>query len=186
MRWGYITQNPAVLTGPNRHAPQRAIRVLTFNELDAIAEELSPIYRSLPQFAAATGLRTHEWIPLERRDIDRSSGYLNIARTLSDGEVVELGKTNNSLRQVPLSPRALEALDNIPAHLGTRLLFPSPPEHSCTSTTSATGNGHRPSKRRAYQGQPASTICARRSPATPWPLASVCSSWRGSWARRSR
>ena len=63
---------------------------------------------------------------LERRDIDRKAGVLSVRRTISAGEVVELGKTHKSRRQVPLSPRALGALDMLPARLDTPLLFPSP------------------------------------------------------------
>ena len=50
---------------------------------------------------------------------------LHVRRT-SSGELVELAKTNASRRQVPLTPRALEALDALPAQLDTRLLFPAP------------------------------------------------------------
>ena len=46
-------------------------------------------------------------------------------RTISDGQVVELGKTGRSLREVPLSRRALEALDAIPPRLDTPLVFPA-------------------------------------------------------------
>jgi integrase len=49
---------------------------------------------------------------------------LNVRRTVSSGKVLELAKTSRSRRQVPLSPRALEALDG-PARLDTRLLFPA-------------------------------------------------------------
>ena len=45
--------------------------------------------------------------------------------TVSYGEVVELGKTTRSRRQVPLSGRALSALDAIPPRLDTPLLFPA-------------------------------------------------------------
>jgi integrase len=50
---------------------------------------------------------------------------LNVRRTVSSGRVVELAKTSRSRRQVPLSPRALEALDELPARLDTQLLFPA-------------------------------------------------------------
>lgn len=59
-------------------------------------------------------------------DIDRRAGVLHVRRTVSLGEVVELGKTSRSRRQVPLSPRALSALDALPPRLDTPLLFPSP------------------------------------------------------------
>jgi len=55
----------------------------------------------LPAFAAATGLRPEEWQALERRDVDRRARVPNVRRTVSSGEVVELGKTQRSRRQVP-------------------------------------------------------------------------------------
>lgn len=126
VRWGYMGKNPAVLAGKNRQPKQRDVRVYSMAELDAIAAELSPQYQPLPMFAAATGLRPEEWRALERRDIDRRDGVLNVRRTVSNGEVVELGKTSRSRRQVPLSPRALAALDALPPRLDTPRLFPSP------------------------------------------------------------
>jgi hypothetical protein len=45
---------------------------------------------------------------------------------VSDGEVVELSKTSVSRRQVPLTRRALAALDALPARLDTPLIFPAP------------------------------------------------------------
>jgi hypothetical protein len=71
-------------------------------------------------------LRPEEWQALERRDVDRRAGVLNVRRTVSSSEVVELGKTNRSRRQVPLSPRALGAMDSLPPRLDTPLLFPAP------------------------------------------------------------
>ena len=58
--------------------------------------------------------------------VDRTAGVLTVARTVSSGEVVPRGKTPNSLRQVPLSARALAALDALPPRLDTPLLFPAP------------------------------------------------------------
>ncbi len=126
-RWGYMDANPARLLGPNRQPPPRPIRVYTLAELDRIsAEFLAPEYRPLPDFAAATGLRPEEWAALERRDVDRRAGIVNVRRSVSDGEVVELGKTSRSRRQVPLSRRGAAALDALPPRLDTPFLFPSP------------------------------------------------------------
>jgi len=107
------------------------VRAFTVAELDAITEELSAIYRPLPAFAAATGLRPEEWAALERRDIDRKAGHVSVARTVSEDErggriLVGLTKTSTSRRQVPLSRRALDALDALPPRLDTPLLFPAP------------------------------------------------------------
>jgi hypothetical protein len=77
-------------------------------------------------FVGATGLRPEEWQVLERRDVDRKARLVNVRRTLSDGEVVELAKTDRSRRQVPLSRRALAAYDATPARLDTRLLYAAP------------------------------------------------------------
>src|SRR5215208_156622 len=101
------------------------VRSYTVDEVDAIAAELVPAYRPLPAFAAATGLRPEEWQVLERRDIDRTGGVLAVRRTISSGEVVELAKTGRSRRQVPLSERALAALDDIPPRLDSPYLFPA-------------------------------------------------------------
>jgi integrase len=87
------------------------------------------MYQPLPAFAAATGLRPEEWQALERRDVDRSGRIVNVQRTVSSGEVVELGKTGRSRRQVPLSRRALDALDALPTRLDTPLL--SRPRAAC-------------------------------------------------------
>lgn len=126
VRWGYMTRNPAVLAGRNRQPSPRPVRAFTRGEIDALAAELSARYRPLPAFAAATGLRPEEWQALERRDIDRGERIVNVLRTVSGGEVVELGKTSGARRQVPLSRRALAALDDLPPRLDTPLLFPAP------------------------------------------------------------
>jgi integrase len=126
VRWGYMGQNPAKLAGRNREPAPREIRVYSGGELDAIGIELPPAYRTLPAFAAATGLRPEEWQAIERRDVDRAAGVLHVRRAVSGGEVVELGKTTASRRQVPLQRRALEALDALPPRLDTPLLFPAP------------------------------------------------------------
>jgi integrase len=126
MRWGYMTANPAKQAGRNPQPAPRPVRAFTVAEVEAITVELSARYRPLPTFAAATGLRPEEWQALERRDVDRTGRLLNVRRTVSSGEIVELGKTAGARRQVPLSRRALAALDALPPRLDTPLLFPAP------------------------------------------------------------
>jgi integrase len=126
VRWGYMSVNSAVLAGSNRQPSPRTVRTYSRAELEAIAAELHPAYAPLPIFAAATGLRPEEWQALERRDVDRRAGMLTVRQTVSDGQLVELGKTSRSRRQVPLSPRAVAALDALPPRLDTPLVFPSP------------------------------------------------------------
>ena len=126
VRWKRMASNPAKLAGRNPKPPVRTVRAYTRAEVDGIADELSAIYRPLPAFAAATGLRPEEWAALQRADVDRRAGVLSVRRTISSGEMVELAKTSASRRQVPLSPRALTALDALPPRLDTPLLFPSP------------------------------------------------------------
>lgn len=126
VRWGYMSRNPATLAGRNRQPTPRMVRTYARAEVDALALELSPIYQPLPAFAAATGLRPEEWQALERRDVDRRARIVNVLRTVSDGEIVELAKTDGGRRQVPLSRRALDALHSLPPRLDTPLLFPAP------------------------------------------------------------
>jgi hypothetical protein len=64
-----------------------------------------------------------EWAVLERCDVDRGRGVLSVRRTVSAGEVSELGKTSRSRREVPLSARALAALDGLPPRLDTPYPF---------------------------------------------------------------
>ena len=101
------------------------MRAFERHEVDAIAAELAPERRAIPLFAAATGLRPEEWQALERRDVDRGGRILHVRRTVSSGEVVDLGKTKRSRRQIPLTGRALDALDLVPPRLDTPLLFPA-------------------------------------------------------------
>ncbi len=107
VRWRYMSANPAKDAGANPQPAPRPVRAFTPAEVEAIAAELSPRYAPLPMFAAATGLRPEEWQAIERRDVDRTAGVLNVVRTVSSGEVVEMGKTARSVRQVPLSRRAV-------------------------------------------------------------------------------
>ncbi len=116
VRWGRLGRNPAVSAGDNPAPPARPVRAFTLNELEALEAELAPAYAPLVPLAAATGLRPAEWAALERADVERARRLLTVRGT----------KTAGSARQVPLSTRALAALDRLPPRLETRLLFPAP------------------------------------------------------------
>ena len=68
-RWRYIARNPAVDVGPNPQPRAEEIRPFTPEEVDRLAEELGPVYGPLVVFVCETGLRTNEWMALERRDV---------------------------------------------------------------------------------------------------------------------
>jgi integrase len=126
VRWGLLARNPAVDAGPNPEADPAPIRVYTLADLAAIADELSKPYQQLPAFGAATGLRPEEWSALERRHIDRGRRVIRIEQKNVDAKIVPGGKTRGSLREVPLSRRALVALDLMPPRIDTTLLWTAP------------------------------------------------------------
>jgi integrase len=78
---------------------------------------------NIPLLGSLTGLRPSELFGLERRDVDRAHGLLNVRRVLVGGTFRSYGKTSRSLRVVPLPQRALEAIEAHPSRLGTPLLF---------------------------------------------------------------
>lgn len=81
--------------------------------------------RPLAIFAAETGLRTNEWVAVERRDLDRDERAVTVQRRYADGLLTPFPKTERSRRRVPLTDRAWEAVESLPPRLSTPLLFPA-------------------------------------------------------------
>lgn len=125
VRWQLIPTNPAKLAGPNPQPRAEEIQPLATEEVDAIAVELGAEWGPLVVFAAETGLRPSEWIALERKDIRKDEGVVLVERSYAYGRLNAYGKTAASRRRVPLSSRALEALEAQPRRLDTRLVFPA-------------------------------------------------------------
>jgi integrase len=115
-------------------AKARKVRPLTAAELDLVIGELGTRDAALVRFAAETGLRPCELIGLERRDVDRVACVVLVEREHVEGETKPYGKTAASRTRVPLTAKALEALDSLPTRLDTRLLsrrprrLPEPPQ----------------------------------------------------------
>jgi integrase len=184
VRWKLIRENPAKLAGPNPQPHRTEIVPFTIDEISRLALKLGPLYGPLVVFAAETGLRPSEWIAIQHADVQREHGVLVIERSVSRGRLKAYGKTARSRRRVPLSRRALEALDSLPRDVSTpassslRLAG-----STSTSRTGAAVTGTRrsrpPASRRA--GSTTSGIPSRR---THSPLVSASSRWRDSWGRR--
>jgi integrase len=124
-RWGYISCNPAVAAGRNPQPRLEELFPFSPAEVDRLAAELGPLSGPLVVFAAETGLRTNEWVALERRDVDRAGRACVVQRRFAAGRLTPFPKTERSRRRVPLSARALAALDALPARLDSPLLFPA-------------------------------------------------------------
>jgi integrase len=122
--WGLIDSNPAKLG--IRNTPRRAREKRPFEswqQLEAVAAKLSPVYGPMVVFAAATGLRPSELFGLDRRDVDREVGVVYVRRAFANGRLKHT-KTRLSNRAVPLQAKALEALDRLPPS-ENQILFPN-------------------------------------------------------------
>ena len=192
VRWGLMARNPAKLAGSNPQPRQPEIEPFTRIEVDRLAIELGP-WGAVALFAGETGLRPSEWIALEWRDVSRADGVTVVQRTFSRGRLKSYGKTERSRRRVPLSTRAVDALDSsrigstpdssslLPA-AGTE--FAPDTAATSTSTTGERANGSPPSTLPACRGD-ASTTSATRSPPGRSPPGCPSSNSRATWGRRS-
>ncbi len=97
----------------------------TWGELDAIAAELSPIYRAIPAVLVGTGMRPEELFGLDRRDVDHENGVLQIERVYSRGRLKPCMKSDRQRRRVPLRAKVLETLDAMTTRIDSPVLFPA-------------------------------------------------------------
>jgi integrase len=137
VRWKLIRENPAHGAGANPAPPREEVAFFaSLADVDRLADELGlnhgdvvhrreVVYGPIVKLGVETGLRPSELFALERRDVDRRARVVKVRRTLVDGEIKEYGKTEGSRRDVPLTARAVAALDELAARIDTPLLFPS-------------------------------------------------------------
>jgi integrase len=123
--WGMIDVNPAKLGVDNPSPRRREQRPFeSWAELDCVAANLSPRYRPMVIFAAATGLRPAEWLALERRDIDLEARVVYVHRSFTKGRL-KCPKTETSRRAVPLQTIAVEAIEQQLSSRHSTLVFPA-------------------------------------------------------------
>jgi integrase len=125
VRWQYLGRNPALDAGRNPEPRSEELLPFTLTEVDQLDAELGLAFGPLVVFAAETGLRTNEWVALERRDVDRAGCAVTVQRRYADGVLTGYPKTERSRRRVPLTQRALAALERIPPRVDTPLQFPA-------------------------------------------------------------
>jgi integrase len=122
--WGLLDYNPAKRGVPNPARRAREKRPFeSWEQVEAVAAQLGPVYGPMVIFAAATGLRPSELFGLDRRDVDRQLGVVYVRRAYANGRLKHT-KTRLSTRAVPLQAKALEALDHLPAS-DNPILFPN-------------------------------------------------------------
>jgi integrase len=95
----------------------------SWQQIEAIAAHLRPVYGAMVVFAAATGLRPSELFGLEWRDLDRDARVVYVRRAFANGRLKQT-KTRLSNRAVPLQAKALAALDQL-LLTETSILFPN-------------------------------------------------------------
>lgn len=122
--WGLIDYNPAKRGVPNPARRAKEKRPFeSWQQIDAVAAQLGPVYGPMVVFAAATGLRPSELFALEHRDVDRVAGVVYVRRAFANGRLKHT-KTRLSTRAVPLQAIALEALDRL-SRSENPILFPN-------------------------------------------------------------
>ena len=120
-------------------------------QLDAVAAHLSPRYRPMVIFAAATGLRPAEWLALDWRDVDLEARVVYVHRSFTKGRL-KCPKTEASRRAVQTI--ALEALERTASSEQGALVFPAERGAISTCTASATASGS------PRNSRPGSSPCA--------------------------
>jgi integrase len=154
----------------------------SWDEREAISDELLPVYRAIPIFLVGTGMRPEEALALEWKDIDKQNAVASVERVHSQGRTKPCKKSDRQRRRVPLRARVLEALDQHPRRLDSRLVFPATDGGYLKQGHGGRGIGIR------LCGPPGSGTAARtrvvtRSRPGRSPQGCSCSISAGSWAR---
>ena len=108
-----------------RHERRDVLPFESWDEVERVAAELPPRFQVIPYLAVGCGLRPEELFGLHRADVDRQNGVLRISRRYTGGLLKEGGKTDGSVRAIPLRGKVLDALDAMPRRIDTQILVPA-------------------------------------------------------------
>jgi integrase len=185
VNWKLIDDNSAkrVPNPARRCREQRPFD--SWQQIRSLAEQLGPTHGPMVLFAAATELRPSELFALERGDLDRAAGVVQIRRAYANGES-STRRRGSSRRAVPVQRIALEALDQLRARENSPVLFPNAHGGHLDFRNFNRRHWKRVQKRPESTRCAISTTCATRTPRSPSAPASRCSPCRDSWARASR
>jgi integrase len=123
---GLLQTNPAARIKNRRVKLDETREIRPFeswDEVDAIAEELTGIYKPIPVVLAGTGLRPEELYGLEWRDVDLKDGVLSVERVYTQNTLKACKKSDRQRRRVPLRGRVVDALEGIPRGFGQTPVF---------------------------------------------------------------
>jgi integrase len=111
VKWGHIQDNPARGVELPKLRNVRPKWALTTSQAAALLEALSLLPKTMAGLAIVSGLRRGELFALRWRDIDQQARLLTVREAVYDG-VFSTPKTEAGMRQIPLSPTALQLLED--------------------------------------------------------------------------
>jgi integrase len=123
---GLIQTNPAARIKNKRAKLDESREIRPFeswDDLEAIAEELWTLYAPIPIVLVGTGLRPEELYGLEWRDVDLQAGVLSVERVYTQSVLKPCKKSDRQRRRVPLRARVVEALEKMPRGFGQTPVF---------------------------------------------------------------
>lgn len=124
IEWGYLQENPALRVKLPAAAPPREVRFLIPEQVGTLLTVLTEPVRTMVLLALLTGLRRSELFALRWKHVDLDRGVLQIRDSVYEGRF-GTPKTKSSIRDIPLSPIAVSALQKLKSIEPGALVFPS-------------------------------------------------------------
>jgi integrase len=181
VRWKWIEDNSAALVKNPEPKPGEIDPFDSWDEIDAIGEELDEVGAALAVFLCGTGVRPEEAFGGEWRDVDLERRMFRVRRAYAKGRLKDFAKTAGSTRAVP--PALASSLRSKRCQASAAgSCSPHWRAAGSTSITGATGSGRRRLRPRG-SSTGGSTTCGTRTRRGASRRGSTSSPWRGGWAR---